>query len=682
MRTPFKQHNTHKLGHLQHLPNLHKLNKQHVISLCVASAIGSASAFAEVRTEKYSDIEMIEVIGQATSGLDRLITADDLQNLHADSLSDVFRQDPSVSAGGSIGMGQKIYMRNIGEDLLNISIDGAEQSGAVFHHAGRIVIEPELLKQVEIEAGTGSATAGSGALGGSIKLTTKDPDDLLAKDENFGALIKSSYFSNGDGFKNSVTVFGRDTNDVFSAMASVVASDFDNVEDADGTEIIGTGSEQTLGYAKIVANLSEHQFLSLSHEGLKEDGDILYRPEWIASRGNAAEPTEGERKTTTLNYGLNDTNNDLLDFSVNVYNTKNYQSREFRTSFYDGAVKSKGATIQNISIVGQHQLIYGLNFRDDTSYLNDIDFAPDAYFEETGKIKGLYLQDVIDVSSALTVSAGMRFDNYQLSDINGLEFDESGVSPNLSANYALTNDLSISAGYAEAFRGPEVKDAFKLSIYSNDVSLEAETAKNLEFGLDYALGNASFAGGVYRSDIETPIAGNVPWSNVNINLDNDIETKGYYLEFAYQTSQLDFSAAINSADTELDGQVVTRYVYSSAAASSGDTLALNLHYEFNETINAGWSARMVKGIHDIKLNVGGEALTLDKPGYAEHDIYARWLPLGGDMLTVNLTLKNVFDKQYLHHGSVENFTNNAGYEVVVGAPEAGRDVRVSVALRF
>ena len=673
MKTHQKQNNTH---------NVRKLNKLNIISVCVASAIASASAFAEVTTEKYTNIEMIEVIGQATSGLDRLITADDLQNLHADSLSDVFRQDPSVSAGGSIGMGQKIYMRNIGEDLLNISIDGAEQSGAVFHHAGRIAIEPELLKQVEIEAGTGSATAGPGALGGSIKLITKDPGDLLVKDENFGALIKSSYFSNGDGFKNSATVFARDADGVFSVMASIMASDFDNVEDGQGTEIIGTGSEQTLGYAKIVANVSDNQFLSLSHEVLNEDGDILYRPEWVASRRNAAEPTEGERKTTTLNYGLNDTNNELLDLSVNIYSTKNYQSREFRTSLYDGAVTSKGATIQNISIVDKHQLIYGFNYRDDTSYLNDIDFAPDTYFEETGKVTGLYIQDVVDVSSALTLSAGVRFDNYQLSDINGLEFDESGVSPNLSANYALSNDLSISAGYAEAFRGPEVKDAFKLSIYSNDVNLVAETAKNLELGLDYTLGNASFAGGVYRSEIENPIAGNVPWSNVNINLDNAIETEGYYLEFAYQTSQLDFSAAINSADTKLDGLVVTRYVYSSAAASSGDTLALNLHYEFSETINAGWSARMVKGIHDIELDVGGEALTLDKPGYAEHDIYARWLPLGDDMLTVNLTLKNLFDKQYLHHGSVEDFSNNAGYEVVVGAPEAGRDVRVSLAFRF
>jgi hemoglobin/transferrin/lactoferrin receptor protein len=670
------------------LHNQTNTHKRHVIALSVMGALfvtgvlGSTSAFAEVNTEKHSNIEMIEVIGQATSGLDRLITADDLQNLQADSLSDVFRQDPSVSVGGSIGMGQKIYMRNIGEDLLNISIDGAEQSGAVFHHAGRIVIEPELLKQVEIEAGTGSATAGPGALGGSIKLTTKDPDDLLAKGENFGALIKSSYFSNGDGFKNSATIFARDTDGVFSGMASIVASDFDNVEDGEGTEIIGTAAEQTLGYAKIVVNLSDHQFLSLSHETLNEEGDILYRPEWIASPRNVAEPTEGERKTTTLNYSLNDSNNELIDFSVNIYNTKNYQSREFRAIFYDGAVKSKGATIQNISIVGKHQLIYGFNYRDDTSYQNDIDYAPNSYFEETGMVKGLYLQDVIDVNSALTVSAGVRLDNYQLSDINGLKFDESGVSPNISANFALSNDLSISAGYAEAFRGPEVKDAFKLSIYSNDESLEAETAKNFELGLDYALGNARFAGGLYRSKIESPIAGSVPWSNVNVNLDSDIETDGYYLEFAYQTSQLDFSAAYNSADTELDGQVVTRYMYSSAAASSGDTLALNLHYEFNETINAGWSTRMVSGIHNIKINVAGDELNIDKPGYAEHDIYARWLPLGDDMLTVNLTVKNLFDKQYLHHGSIEDMTNNVGYEVVVGSPEAGRDVRVSLAFRL
>jgi len=99
---------------------------------------------------------------------------------------DVFRNETSVNVGGSVGISQKLYVRNVGEDLLNITVDGAEIAEAVFHHAGRVTVEPELLKRVEVEAGAGSAAAGPGALGGSVKFTTKDPKDLLKEGKNIG----------------------------------------------------------------------------------------------------------------------------------------------------------------------------------------------------------------------------------------------------------------------------------------------------------------------------------------------------------------------------------------------------------------------------------------------------------------------------------------------------------------
>jgi hemoglobin/transferrin/lactoferrin receptor protein len=41
------------------------------------------------------------------------------------------------------------------------------------------VLEPDLLKQVEVYRGANSALYGSGARGGVIALTTKDPSDFL-----------------------------------------------------------------------------------------------------------------------------------------------------------------------------------------------------------------------------------------------------------------------------------------------------------------------------------------------------------------------------------------------------------------------------------------------------------------------------------------------------------------------
>jgi hemoglobin/transferrin/lactoferrin receptor protein len=96
----------------------------------------------------------------------------------------------------------------------------------------------------------------------------------------------------------------------------------------------------------------------------------------------------------------------------------------------------------------------------------------------------------------------------------------------------------------------------------------------------------------------------------------------------------------------------------------------------------GWSAEFVRGIHNIDLDVGGDRLELDKPGYGIHDLYVHWKPMGDDQLKVALSVNNLFDKRYLSHASVEDFTGNAGWEGIVGSPESGRDVRLSVTARF
>ncbi|MGH1542253.1 MAG: TonB-dependent receptor domain-containing protein [Arenicella sp.] len=626
-------------------------------------------------------LDMISVVGQATSGLDHVVNSDDLEKNQASDLSDIFRRESSVSVGGSVKMGQKVYVRNIGEDSLNVSVDGAEQAGAVFHHSGRIAVDPELLKRVEIEAGAGSAAAGPGALGGSVRFTTKDPEDLLKEGQNIGALVKTSYFSNGDNKKASATVFGRSNTGVLSGMLSLVGSDVDNSDDGNGDEIAGTESEKSLGYAKVIAELSDEQSLSLSYENVTEEGKILYKPELIASRRNVPEPTEGNRVTSIVNYALAGQDNDWLDLSLNLYHTEQEQEREFRGTSYDGAVETVGLTLQNKSRIAQHQLVYGINYRDDESRLHDVDFAqPD--FQEAGKVKGIYLQDVIEFNQQLTVSTGIRFDDYELNDVNAQNITDSGFSPNLSANYELMPGLSISAGYAEALRGPEVKDSFKLSTSSNIPDLQAEKAKNIELGLDFSRSDFNLGLGVYRSVIENPIAGVTPFAKVYENLEDDIKSLGYFVRLDHSWDKLTLAASFNSADTEANGEPVTRYFYSSSAASTGDTLILDLGYQFSENLTAGWATEFVKGIDDIRLVVAGEQLQVDKPGYSVHDIYLRWLPLSDDNVTVNFAVKNLFDKQYLSHGSVEDFQGNAGYEGISGSPEAGRDVRLSVAVRF
>ena len=104
---------------------------------------------------------------------------------------DVMRDIPGVYVGGTNGMNQKIYMRGVSDRGLNITIDGAKQNGNTFHHNADLLIDPDLIKAIDVEVGSRSVVNGSGALGGSVTFKTVDAKDLLESGEKIGAKIKT-----------------------------------------------------------------------------------------------------------------------------------------------------------------------------------------------------------------------------------------------------------------------------------------------------------------------------------------------------------------------------------------------------------------------------------------------------------------------------------------------------------
>ena len=668
---------------LADLTNKYRLS---LLAVSVASAM-SAQAVAEDSTEEVQETTMIEIKGQATGGIDNLITSDDIEKLSANTLGEVFQLDPQVTAGGPVSMSQKLYVRGIGEDALNISVDGAEQAGGIFHHSGRVVVEPELLKQVEIEAGPGSSTVGFGGLGGAVRFVTKDPSDLLSDGENAGVLLKGTYFTNSDGYKWTSSAFARDESDTVSVLASFVRSEHNNNEDGNGDDVQGTDSSQKMSYAKLVANLSDEQKLSVSYEKLHEEGDVAFRSEWQPSSWNPLLPTEGNRDTAILNYEFDSATNDYLDLMINVYKTENEQIRDVlaRGEISVGEMETYGVTVQNTSLVANHKLIYGINYRDDKSvYRNELNGAFDG--QEEGNAKGVYIQDVIDVTQALTVSAGGRFDEYELEEASQ-KLDDSAFSPNLSANFEIISGLSVSAGYAQAFRGPEVKDSYRVYLTGpqSASNLKGETSTNLEMGVDYVNGGLTLSAGVYKLEIEDGIFYNAG-TGMYQNLTDDIETDGYFARADYYWNGLNAMISYSSTDTQVGNQDAFRYVFGSTANSIGDTVVTDLSYEFTPDLVIGWTAEYTKGL-DISVNPEWydprfPIENFRKSGYGVHDIYARWLPTSDEDLSLTLTAKNILDKQYLHHASTEDLQGSPAYSGIIGPYEQGRDVRLTAAVRF
>ena len=637
------------------------------LSLGIALSMSSFYTVAdESKTSTDTEMEKIEVKGHRILGVD-VVDLSDIRKKQANDLEDIFRGEPAITVGGSFGIAQKIYVRGVEDTNLNVSVDGATQAGYLFHHQGRLSIEPEMLKHVEVKAGAGSALDGPGALGGAIRFETKDADDLLSDDENFGALIKAGYFSNTDGTKLSGSFYGR-VNENWSGLLIVGKNDTDNITDGNGDELENTKTNQDLGLVKINGRLAENHEVELSHEVRNDDGFRNVRPHFISVGWNPANQQKSRRETTTANYFYTP-GNDFVELSVTAYKTDSYLTQNEGTERQDGAgVESTGFDIRNTSMLVDHELTYGIEQRKDTGYyINGTDS------QEDGKVVAVYLQDTYDLTQQLTLSAGVRYDDYQLDDSDGQHFEASGLSPNVSAIYQFTEHWSVRASYSEALRGQKVKEAYLIGFRSNAADLAEEEAKNKDLTLAYENDGLLLSAQVYQSDIDG-VVGTVRRGETRVFANiGELETSGYTLTASQKWDNAELRLNYSNTEPELDGEPLNDSDLGVGTAF-GDTLTINANYLFPElNLELGWNARLVKTLDEVRAD------RPDKPGYGVHDFYAEWQPMAEQNLSFNLSLNNAFDKHYFDHGT---YGYSTGSERYIGLAEPGRDVRLTVSYQF
>ncbi|WNZ54239.1 TonB-dependent receptor [Microbulbifer sp. MKSA007] len=664
-------------------------NKYVLLPLMVSSALASGISQAQ-EVQKQEDnaeaaMETVVVVGVAT---DTEITPDELDKQQANDLSDVFRQIPSVSVGGSVGIAQKVYIRGMEDTLLNVTVDGAPQTSTLFHHIGRVSIEPELLQKVEVQAGAGEATSGAGAIGGAIRFETKDADDLLDEGEQFGAIVKGSFFSN-DGEKASASVYGKIT-DNWGLLGSFVTVDRDEMEDGDGDTIYGTAAEQDFAFIKLSGDLSENQKLSLSFEQRDESGEYGQRPNWPALEGDTLYPMDADRQTFVVNHQF--APSALINLETTVYHTKSEVEQNVfdRWGKYGASVETLGFDLRNTSNIGQHTLTYGIEAREDeveSRYLSEP--YTGISFREEGQVRSAYIQDHWQATDELLLSFGLRYDEYELEQVtHGDETDSQGFSPNIGMSYSLTDAITLTLGHATAMRGKEVGDGFTLESAELAPDLDAETVDNTELGLEYSQDGLELKAAVYRSTIDDVIldqlGGGTYYENVG-----ELETDGFELSASYAWDNLTLSAAFSHNDSELNGNTVEAYEHNGLANARGDTYNLNANYAITPKLELGWNYTRVDELSNIEVLHRAVELgwidstqTVDKSGYDVHDLYLHWEPLADDRLNVNLAVQNLFNEQYRDHSSVADYTNIPGWDIVSGVYEAGRDVRLSVDYRF
>lgn len=625
------------------------------------------------------------------------VDAAELELRQAADLADIFRGTPSVSVGGSLGIAQKIYVRGLEDTQLNVTVDGAPQHGTLFHHVGRVAIEPELLKTVDVQTGAGEATAGFGAIGGAIRFRTRDAVDLLAPGKAFGGLARASWLSN-DGHRLSGSLYGRLAGEL-GFVASYVHTDRDDMKDGAGNRLYGTAGEQRMGFLKLGGQITPDQRLSLSFEQREEEASFGQRPNWPAMEGDTLYPVTGRRRTGVLNHGIALTG--ALDLESTFYWTQSKFTQDIfdRWGVYGAAILTRGLDLRTRFARGAHEAVVGVEYRDDVVHSGGVPRTADDHYIEKGNVAGIYAQDHWQLTDALLLSYGARFDRYRLKQVTYDDgTDSRGFSGNIGLRYRLTDAVTLHASFAEAFRGKEIGDAFTLWRAADRISLsptlQPERVDNHEAGVSFAQGGWHGSAVYYHTRIKDVIldqlgAGPAPQNGNYFENVGSLKARGIELRGGFATGPWSVDAHFNHSRTRLNGNLVEGYEHIGLGNSVGDNWGLTTGFRpaRNWTLEA--AVTRFNALNDIEVlhravQVGWIDSTrhIDKPGYTVVDLFGQWRPFRNERIVAGVAVYNLFDKHYRAHASVGDYGAVPGWEGVAGVMEPGRNVRLTLSTSF
>ncbi len=644
-------------------PSLKKL------PLVIAIGLISSHAWAEDKISDTTEIWATQVSSSST-----FLGDDDIELKQADHLSDLLRSLPGVEVGGTHSINQKISIRGLDDTDLNITIDGASQNAYMYHHAGNLLINPDILKSADIQVGANSVL--TGALGGAVAFETKDADDLLAPGDNFGGRIQGHIASNKNaGY--SLTGYGR-VNDQIDLLAYVYQVDRDNPEDGKGQENLGNDGDIVNGLIKAGFNIDDSNRLEVSYDQYNDEGDYPYRADMgvgtnKAITGDKLYPTTYDRSTLRVGYEL-DKGDDLF-LNASLYRNELELEREENDDEFKikaGKTTNTGAKVLAETLLDSGNLVHNLRYGAEVN-------KQETQMTKDGANKGgedatniaLYLEDEIEIGERVRVTPGLRQNRY---DLNATAADKTynETTWSLAGEVDLTDNLTLRAGSTSLFQGPNLEEAFYAD-HVNEVStnLKPETGLNSEIGLRFK--TESIAGldqlrmGV--TAFNTQVDDRIAWNrgdNTWVNVDN-VSIKGFEASIKANKGDLGVLFSYSKSETKDKSTGIP------FADETGDSIALTVDYALPALdLELEWEAQAVL-----------EESHYDKEGYDVHNISVRWAPSSVDGLVVTAGIENLFDTYYVSHVSRIGESDHPRFgHLVLDDAEPGRNLKLTAAYSF
>jgi outer membrane receptor for ferrienterochelin and colicins len=399
---------------------------------------------------------------------------------------------------------------------------------------GLEMIPANMIQQLEIVKGGGSALYGGNAIAGTINLITKEPIN-----NNFQASIQEG-------------IIGLDTNPVndlnINANTSVVSEDknsglslYATHRDRDGYDANGDGFtelaelDNTTFGVNIFHRMGYRNKLTIDYFNINEErrgGDMLDEMEHEA---NIAESIKHKINTASLNFSRFVGDNGQLSVYIasqyidrwTYYGARSYDDDYVFDLEMDDPDQLSDGTPDYSSYGSTNELSYsyGVDYKGGvgrSSYIfgienNGADLLDEklGYTDEDGNYNerttvsdqttstiGLLGQYDYEFNK-ITLSAGARLDHYKITDnVAESDISKSVFSPRMNILYKPTGKLQLRASYSSGYRAPQIFDedlhietsGSRSVTYENDDDLTQETSHSLMASFDYQtkIGSADF----------------------------------------------------------------------------------------------------------------------------------------------------------------------------------------------
>jgi hemoglobin/transferrin/lactoferrin receptor protein len=585
------------------------------------------------------------------------IAQEELADRQAGTIAQLIDSVPGVAlVNGNSPHGSGINIRGFGangtygsDQKVRIQIDNSDVGAEELYRIGtQLYTDPSLYKVVEVVRGmAGTFEYGSGAVGGLVRLETKDAADFTGGEP--GAAIQQTLqgSTNGGGLSSS-TILAWQPSAQLEILGNYTRSRQDDVQDGDGNTIGNSAYDLPSWLLKAKYRFGAGQSLTLSMTDThSQERDVPYDTFQTTSGNFGNVDRDIHSRTATLAYNLNPENNALLDLDVIL----SYADQQIDQSYVPGS-----SPLEGTSIFGRISPLVNADHRYETTKLtlkNTALFDTGAFGHTLRAGVELIRKDRLEASSApggtdqrlavfvvddltmggLTLTPSVRFETQKIGDDTD-SYRNEALMGGLSALYRWDNGLSVfgSAAYSENL---PIIDDMTTPAYMT----QSEKARSVELGFAYDRFDAIASGDTLALKVnayKTRLGDVTSYSGIT-----DVTVEGLELEASY--------AMDSGLYVDLNANVVKGTVTAPTAQywdnAPADTIQATFGRKWHETLDLSWEV-----VHHLKMDRVNDAA--DATGaQTVHNLRATYRPDHGALKGTELRvgLENVFDLDYQPH---------------------------------